>query len=345
MGKFNTEQRTVSDSHRPLTTLLRSGRADESDRVLADIEIRSQNGRWEVMFTPKAVVSISTYSNNPVRFNPASFASSLRDKGYAKIKDVAYAGGTAPIVVTQDGSSYLLTVRRDEKAPTNPNTLDSLVGRGNSIDPLVSLVGEAVEEVLFLDGKGRVVMPQFSQTGLKAYNGHIHKTINKLSKRLASDREEEVGKVHADVCTRRIKDPFYLNGIPVGIGFSPLNDWSRGASIIDIMLPPYLMGKIPIAGFKETIEYETEGMVPERQVVLIKIQNGSDHSPMVMSYRNGEKMDDYDSLEDYSKSVGINPKMPFAPSTATMVHHLGIDFGYGYNGYMRPLAALLREKD
>ena len=352
MGNFNSvnsKHQEVSNSYGSVNELLRSGsRTDEGKRVLADIEVRSNNGRMDVSFTPKSVVSISDYAKDPVRFDPASFAKSLNDKGYAKVKDVAYAGGTAPIVVTQDGSSYLLMVRRDEKAPTNPNTLDALVGRGNSADPLVSLVGEAVEEVMFIDRKGRVVIPQFSQTELKGYNGHVHRTINKLSGRLAADWNVTISNVHAEVFVERMNTPFYLNGVPIGIGFSPVEDGCREASIFDFMLQPYVM-KMPIGGLKETIWYETEhevrGGVPERKSVLWKIKNGSDHSAAVIMFCNGERMGEWGSPHGYLQSAGLDPHMPLAPSTATMVHYLGIDFGFGTNGYMHPLDELIRSSD
>ena len=110
---------------------------------------------------------------------------------------------------------------------------------------------------------------------MKAYNGHVHRTINRLSDRLADDWGVTIGNVHAEVCMERMNTPFYLNGIPVGIGFSPIEDGCKEASIFDMMLPSYVM-RMPIGGLKETIWYETEhearGGVPERKSILWKIQ-------------------------------------------------------------------------
>lgn len=346
MGKFNPKRQASSDSIGSQRELPGETRTGERERVLGDISIRlEKSGRIEVIFKPKSVVLNPIYSRTPTVFDPWALAESLRSKGSAMVSNVAYAGGTSPIVGMSDGSSYMVTVRRDKKARVYPNTLDSLSGRGNSADPFVSILGEAVEEVMFMDKNDRVVIPQLSQTGLKAYNGHVHRTLSRLSDRLSVERDMPIKNVHADVRMARMNDPSYLHGIPVAIGFAPVVDWERKASIFDIMLQPLQLNRLPIAGFKETIEYETEGRVLERQVVLLKIRSGRDHSPMVMVYHKGEKIGEYRSFERCLAAMGIDPERPFTPNAATIAQHIGVDFGHDSGSYMPTLASLLRSKN
>jgi len=344
MGKLNSKQLSSSDVIGPQSELLRNARASEQERVLGDISIRlEKSGRTTVTFEPKELVLDINYLKKPTEFDPRAMVESLRSKGVVTLNNVAYAGGTVLVVGSADGSSYMVTVMRDSGAPTYPNTLDSLSGRGNSANPYVSIIGEAVGEVMPKDDKKRVVKPQLSQTELKAYNGYVDRMMNDLVEKLSAETNTRVGTVSVEARMGRINNPSYLDGIPVAIGFAPAVDWDMKASIFDIMLPPLMLNRIPIGSFKETIEWETDGKVPERQVVLLKIHNGSDHSPEVMAYHKGRKMGEWRSLERYSIEMGIDPERPFTPNAATIAQHIGVDFGHDSGSYMPTLAALLRD--
>ena len=339
---------------KPLNDL--SIRVGEYDKVLVDITFSKGkvNGGTEgygVSFRPKGVIPDFRYHEDPTSFNAAEFAAQLYKDGSATIRNISYRGGGAQLLEDRNGSTYLLLVRRDDKAPFYPSTLDITAGRGNSGDPRLALIGEAIEEVLFIDNKGRVIIPQFSEHGLEVYNEHVCKTVKGLAGMLSLEKDCRKDTVIADAKHAKMKSPFYLCGVPIGVGFSSSKEFDPEnmlVSHVNIVLPPtYLPFHIlneHILGFKETIAYETGGDVPEREVVLVKI-SGSIDSPEVMLYKDEKMTGTYPSLAAYLKEVGIKTKTALTPDAETIINYLGLrPIDYDERYYIKPLTRLLREE-
>lgn len=341
MGNSNAEHKASQSIHAQQGALLRHGRAAEWERVTGDMSITRHGGRYEISFKPNAIMPHFAYAANPTFIDIDALAGALRKEGHAELKNVAYAGGTSPIVEGPDGSKYLVAVQRDNEAPHYPNTLDALAGRGNSPNILESLVGESVEEVLCIDGQGRVVVPQYLHEELGAYNAYVHDTIRSMSAKFALDRNAPVEYTSAGVSISELEEPFYLNGVPVGVGFfHHSEEWSAQATVVLLMLPPILLGT-GIDTFKETLALETDKRAKERTVVLLRLDEGWDHAAPVIMYRDGKAVP-YSSLPDYlSTKEGTNPHRPITPALATLLYHLRASFDLDRTGYLPPLSRLI----
>lgn len=263
------------------------------------------------------------------------FASS----GKFTLNGLLLSTGSNMLLELQNGTAYMVAVYRDRYAPTYSNIIDSLAGLADTERPLDSSIKESVEEVIMLKGS-KVLIPQYTERLWTAYNSAIRSTITDMARGFGIE-----SFVETEVSTADFQNPlYYLDGerklvIDVGLNAFKGQPISIAATVVT---PPINIRTDSLEGlsFRETLEIETNGRVPERAVVLLRIR-GSGSEPGLIVYSKGTMVSQYGTVAQFMAERGISDR-PYTPFQATLLKAIGFEDRYLIDSYYPNVSELLR---
>lgn len=318
-------------------------------------EIKQKNGEHEcvlfnltfrfnemsVLADPAAVIPISEYRSNPPIIDRREVYDKLNRRGELEI-DGIICGSSSTIMLELPDASYAILTYRDAKAPRYPNALDGLGGMINTLDFAESATRETFEEVILVNDASALIPQYPPETPLSLYNNEISEYMLSLSRRFG------IEDAHS-ICGRMtsLEEPMYMNDrrdMPVGF---VLNDWGFGDGPLiaaDILIPPLIikLDSLNLLQPRETLEIETNGRAPERDVVLVQT-TANPKQPGVVVFRRGEEIARYPTFErsPFVQYAGSERKV--CHTIAATFRHIGLSehlIGKQYAGVM--LSGLLR---
>jgi hypothetical protein len=307
----------------------------EKDMVIFDVSFNANT--MSVSFAPKAAMPIRQYESNPQIINLDRIRETLNRNGEAKIENILCGGGSSIILELPDGVQYFISNYRDSKAPRFPNTIDSLGGIVNTPNPIYSSIREFAEEVIVVDGNSAVI-PQFPPGPWSEYNGLINGRVSSLSKQFGiTDTHLSYGRMAP------LKESLHLDG---------REDMSVGVALIELVLggpltavvivtPPLIIKQDSLGSFRETLEIETKGGAPERDVVLIKITENHSEQPDVIVYNKGKRMEEHLTFSHYTEKK-FNGKLAVASCMAATFKYIGLEKHPAGQLYRHPMLPELR---
>jgi hypothetical protein len=205
-------------------------------------------------------------------------------------------------------------------------------------NPLNSSVKESIEEVIVLKD-GKAIIPQHTEEPWTVYNSAIRSTITDIARNFGVKSFVETA-----VTIANFQDPlYYLDGerkLKIDVGLNAFNGQPISIAAT-IVTPPINIRTDSLAelSFRETLELETGGKVPERAVVLMKIR-GDENAPEIIIYNKGDRIAQHSTIGQFMMERGMcNPYTPFQ---ATVLKAIGFEDRYLINNYYPNVSGLLR---
>lgn len=308
--------------------------AKEHEAMVADITV----SRNRVYVTGTAFMSVIEYGKNPTTLDLERLKSNARKRASLQIEGVMIGGGGGIILELSNGTRYMVTVYRDDKAPRYPNTLDSPAGITETHVPIHTSIKEAFEEVIIFKGNVALV-PQYTQGKWTLFNGAIKKRITELATNFNVNESRDVEAKPAEV-----RGPLYISpsNLPVDIGLYATKN--EPVTIVNIVIPPAVVQQetTQTLAFRETLSIETRGQAKERDVILMKTRGEDPTDPNVIVYRAGKPVEIHSDIPAYMATKGKRDT-PYSPILATTLRFACYSDEY-MDAYQPTLSELLRDQ-
>ena len=247
--------------------------------------------------------------------------------GPLEISGTAYGGGSAYCIQTEAGK-YLVTVRRDSGTRIFPNTLDILSGYGDTDKPLFTLFREATEEVIMIKN-GTVMIPVIKGSPLSEYNDAVAENFVSLTVEFSQKHANIRAATQMPLQLLGIRPRYWysLNGVPVSLNFTTkMVKWygaEHDVADVPVVCLPFMAfnmteKELSQMAYRETLEVETRGSIPERDVVVLHLNSGASKV-----FKKGNLSASYPDLGALVREEKLEKEKPFSLDMAYGLHVAG----------------------